>query len=125
MIEFETTGSFRNTDDFLSRMKTFDISQLLSRYGAIGVDALSNATPFDTGETAGAWYFRVTHTNQTWAITFYNHHTVDGRPIAILLQYGHATGTGGWVEGRNYINPAILPLFDKIAADAWKEVTRR
>lgn len=87
------------------------------------MQALSSATPIESGETANSWYYKINRTKESVSITFHNSNIQNGVPIAIILQYGHGTGTGGWVEGRDYINPAIQPIFDKIAEDAWKEVT--
>ena len=95
----------------------------LTKYGQAGVEALASATPVDTGLTANSWYYEIEKSNSRASITFYNSNVQNGIPIAIILQYGHGTGTGGWVEGRDYINPAIRSVFDKLAADAWKEVT--
>ena len=86
--------------------------------------ALSSATPVDSGETANSWSYEISHSNGSAIITFNNSHINNGVQIAIILQYGHGTGTGGWVEGRDYINPAIQPIFDKIVDAAWKEVTK-
>ena len=86
--------------------------------------ALASATPVDSGETATSWYYEITNKNNTITISFHNSNIQNGVPIAIILQYGHGTGTGGWVQGRDYINPAIQPIFDQIANYAWKEVTR-
>lgn len=96
----------------------------LDKYGREGVAALSSATPKDSGLTAESWYYEIENKNGRAAITFNNSNINDNVPIAIILQYGHGTGTGGWVEGRDYINPAIQPLFDKIANDAWEEVNK-
>ena len=96
----------------------------LDKYGREGVKALESATPVDTGLTARSWYYEIKKTNGSVSISFYNSNIQNGIPIAIILQYGHGTGTGGWVEGRDYINPAIQPIFDKIAEKAWKEVTK-
>ena len=96
----------------------------LDKYGQEGVAALASATPVDSGLTASSWYYEITHTKDSSTITFLNSHVNDGVPIAIILQHGHGTGTGGWVEGRDYINPAIQPIFDKIANNAWREVTK-
>ena len=87
--------------------------------------ALASATPIDSGNTANSWYYKIDRDNSSASITFYNSNIQNGVPIAIILQYGHGTNHGGWVEGRDYINPAIQPVFDKIANEAWKEVTRR
>jgi len=104
-------------------MSKGDIFLALEAYGQRGVDALANATPVDSGETANSWTYEVIRKHGYFSIVWSNTHVVEGRPIAILLQYGHATGTGGYVAGRDYINPAIRPIFDQIAADVWKVVT--
>jgi hypothetical protein len=123
MIEIKSKGSFQTTEKFLKRMDKGDIFASLASYGERGVNALSNATPTRTGQTAGSWTYTVEKKRGLYSIVWHNTHVVDGRPIAILLQYGHATGTGGYVQGRDYINPAIQPIFDQIAADVWKVVT--
>ena len=97
----------------------------LDKHGREGVAALSSATPVDSGETASSWYYRIKQSHGSATIAFFNSHVNDGVPIAIILQYGHGTRTGGWVQGRDYINPAIQPVFDKIADTAWREVTKR
>lgn len=122
MISFTSSGSFKNTERFLKRMSKGDIFQSLNSFGEQGVVALSNATPVRTGRTADSWYYKVTKTRSTYSISWHNDNVVDGRPIAILLQYGHGTGTGGYVQGRDYINPSIRPVFDKIADEVWKAV---
>ena len=104
-------------------MSEQDNFKTLDRFGRQGVAALSAATPVDSGETAASWYYEITRTKSSWTITFNNSHMVGGVPLAILLQYGHGTGTGGYVQGRDYINPAIQPVFDRIADEAWKAVT--
>lgn len=96
----------------------------LDRYGREGVEALSAATPTDTGETASAWSYRIESNPHGAVISFYNSNVENGVSVAILLQYGHATRNGGWVEGRDYINPALRPIFDKIAKDAWEGLRR-
>ena len=88
------------------------------------VAALAAATPIDTGQTANSWYYKIEQRKKGVTISFYNTNVQNGVPIAIILQYGHATRNGGWVQGRNYINPAIQPIFDKIANEAWREVTK-
>lgn len=95
----------------------------LDHFGAMGVAALAAATPKDEGETAGAWFYQVLLTKGTYSIVWGNNHVVDGRQIAVLLQYGHGTGTGGYVAPRDYINPALAPIFDQMAAEGWKVVT--
>lgn len=124
MISFRQKGDFSKTMQFLVKAKKGVKLSDLDKYGREGVAALASATPVDTGETANSWYYEIVHENETIAITFNNSHIQNGVPIAVILQYGHGTGTGGWVEGRDYINPAIQPLFDKIAENAWREVTK-
>ena len=125
MITFKQHGDFRNLTNFLERAKEpFNLS-ILDDYGKEGVAALASATPIDSGNTANSWYYKIERDKSSVSITFYNSNIQNGVPIAIILQYGHGTNHGGWVEGRDYINPAIQPVFDKIANEAWKEVTRR
>lgn len=122
IIVFRQKGNFKNTEAFLKRASKFNIDAILDRYGKEGVSALSAATPKDTGETANSWYYKVNKGKDIITITWSNSHIVNGVPIAIILQYGHATRNGGYVEGRDYINPAIRPIFDRIANRAWEEV---
>lgn len=124
MIEVKSSGSFKNTDDFLARMARNDIFNALEHYAREGAQALANATPVDSGLTADSWTYEIVKQRGRYSIIFHNTHMVAGRPVAILIQYGHATGTGGYVEGRDYINPVIRPLFDRIANDVWKAVTK-
>lgn len=124
MISFRQKGDFSKLTRYLERVKEAARLSILDKYGRAGVAALSSATPVDTGETAGSWFYEIEHNNGSATITFCNSHIEQGVPIAIILQYGHATGTGGWVEGRDYINPAIQPIFDEIASEAWEEVTK-
>lgn len=123
MISLESSGSFRNVQQFLTQMRHGQIMAALDAYGQQGVDALSDATPIESGETANAWSYRVTRNGGSWSIEWFNNHVNDGQVIAILLQYGHGTGTGGFVQGRDYINPAMQPIFDRISADVWKAVS--
>ena len=124
MISFRQKGDFSDFTRFLERLKnTIKIGEL-DKYGREGVAALASATPIDSGETANSWFYEISHDNGSATITFCNSHINQGVPIAIILQYGHGTGTGGWVEGRDYINPAIQPIFDKIVEEAWREVTK-
>jgi hypothetical protein len=123
MISVKTSGSFNNTESFLKRSKNFSLSSL-DQYGREGVAALAAATPVDTGKTAASWDYKIKKTDGSVTITFVNNNIVDGNCIAILLQYGHGTRNGGYVVGRDYINPAIRPVFDKIAKSAWSEVTK-
>ena len=124
MIGVETSGSFKKTDDFLARMLNDDLAARLKSYGQAGVHSLSKATPLETGETAHSWGFRVVQEKRGPTIQWFNTHVNDGVVIAIIIQYGHGTGTGGYVPGIDYINPAMEPVFDKIMADFWKEVTK-
>lgn len=119
-----SSGSFDSTEAFLKKMAAGpSIFDQLSRFGEMGRAALAAATPVDSGETANSWYYEVVQDGKSWSIIWGNSHVVDGRPIAILLQMGHGTRTGGWVEGRDYINPALAPIFDQMAAEGWKVVT--
>jgi hypothetical protein len=122
MISVTSSGSF-TVDAFLAKLSKGDLFATLNRYGAMGVDALASATPVDSHLTASSWTYKVVKKKGFYAIYWNNTNMADGVPIAIILQYGHATGTGGWVEGRDYINPAIQPLFDQMADEAWKQVT--
>ena len=124
MITFKHKGDFSNLTRFLERAKEVVHMGDLDKYGKAGVEALASATPIDSGETANSWYYEITNSNRSAKITFNNSNIQNGVPIAIILQYGHGTGTGGWVEGRDYINPAIQPIFDEIANNAWREVTK-
>lgn len=125
MITINHYGDFKKLTIFLEKMKRmFDVS-MLDKYGREGVAALSAATPVDSGKTASSWTYEIKDIKDGVALTFNNTNIQNGVPIAIILQYGHGTNHGGWVEGRDYINPAIQPVFDKIANEAWKEVTRR
>ena len=124
MITFRHKGDFSKTTRFLQRAKKAVRISDLDKYGEAGVEALASATPVDSGLTAKSWYYEIEIKNGSATIRFCNSNIQNGVPIAIILQYGHGTGTGGWVEGRDYINPAIQPIFDRIANDAWKEVTR-
>ena len=124
MITFKHKGDFSNLTRFLERAKEVVHMGDLDKYGRAGVEALASATPVDSGETANSWYYEITNSNGSAKITFNNSNIQNGVPIAIILQYGHGTGTGGWVEGRDYINPAIQPIFDEITNNAWREVTK-
>ena len=124
MISFRQKGDFSKLTKFLERAKESVKLGDLDKYGRAGVEALASATPVASGLTASSWYYEIENKNGSATITFLNRNIQNGVPIAIILQYGHGTGTGGWVQGRDYINPAIQPIFDKIADDAWKEVTK-
>ena len=123
IISFSSSGSFGNTEKFLKAMSAGDILRSLDQYGRRGVDALRSATPVESGLTAELWSYEVEKSRTGYSITWSNTHSVSGVNIAVILQYGHGTGTGGYVSGRDYINPAIRPIFDQIADDVWKEVT--
>lgn len=124
MIRFRQKGDFRKTTRYFERLRETVRLGTLDKYGREGVAALASATPVETGKTAESWYYEITNNRQTTKISFYNSNINDGVPIAIIIQYGHGTRNGGWVEGRDYINPAIQPIFDKIAEEIWREVTR-
>ena len=124
MISFRQKGDFSKLTRFLERAKNLVHLSDLDRYGREGVAALASATPVDTGKTAASWYYDIKINKESASITFNNSNIQNGVPIAIILQYGHGTRNGGWVEGRDYINPVIQPIFDKIAKEAWKEVTK-
>lgn len=124
MITFKVKGDFSKTTKFLERAtKAIKISNL-DKYGKIGVEALRNATPKDSGKTSESWSYRIIRKNEKVELAFYNSNIQNGVPIAIILQYGHGTGTGGYVKGIDYINPALRPVFDKLAEDAWNEVVK-
>lgn len=125
MITFKQKGDFSKLTSFLERAKNAVKIGNLDKYGKEGVTALSSATPIDSGLTASSWYYEIVNKNGSITLEFKNSNIQNGVPIAIILQYGHGTRNGGWVQGRDYINPAIQPLFDKIANEAWKEVTKR
>lgn len=123
-ISFRQKGDFNNTKRYLQKLRDMKIDNILSKYGHIGVDALSSATPVDTGKTASSWSYKIKRQNGKISLEFHNSNINKGVPIAIILQYGHATSNGGWVQGRDYINPAVQPLFDKIIEELRKEVDR-
>lgn len=123
MIKFTQKGDFRKVTNYFEKVKNAIHLSCLDKYGREGVNALSSSTPIDSGVTASSWYYEIEHSSGCVKITYLNSNVNKGVPIAIILQYGHGTGTGGWVQGRDYINPAIQPVFDKIAEEAWKEVT--
>lgn len=124
MINFRHKGDFSKVTAYLERAKKGATIRSLEKYAQEGVVALSSTTPRDTGFTASSWYYEIEQTKDYTRISFCNSNIQNGVPIAIILQYGHGTRNGGWVEGRDYINPAIQPIFDKITSEAWKEVTK-
>ena len=123
MISFRHKGDFSKTFRFLERAKAAARLSVLDRYGRMGVAALESATPVDSGLTARSWSYEVVMDRNSARLEFHNSHINDGVNVAILLQYGHGTGTGGWIEGIDYINPAVQPIFEQIVEDVWKEVT--
>ena len=124
MITFRHKGNFTNLKTYLERTKEAIRVGELDKYCREGVAALASATPVESGLTASSWDYKIKRTKESITIDFYNTNIQNGVPIAIILQYGHGTRNGGWVEGRDYINPAIQPIFDKIAKRAWEEVTK-
>ena len=124
MISFRQRGDFSKLTRYLEKAKEGVRLGILDRYGREGVAALASATPVESGLTANSWYYKITNKNGSATISFHNSNIQNGVPIAVILQYGHGTRNGGWVQGRDYINPAIQPVFDKIANEAWREVTK-
>lgn len=124
MISFKHKGDFSKFNTYLERLRRINYTSILDKYGKEGVAALAASTPTETGRTASSWYYEIEGSRDQVKITFLNSHVNKGVPIAIILQMGHGTGTGGYVEGRDYINPAIQPIFDNIANEAWREVTK-
>lgn len=124
MISFSHRGDFSKTERYLKRLKEAARLKILDKYGREGVAALASATPIESGLTASSWHYKITSKNGSIALEFYNSNIQNGVPIAIILQYGHGTGTGGYVQGRDYINPAIQPVFDRLADEVWREVTK-
>ena len=123
MITLKQKGDFNNTEKLIKQSLSDEWTRILDHYGREGVDALRYATPKDTGRTADSWTYDIVIKDGTVTIEWYNSHMNKGVNIAILLQYGHATGTGGYVQGTDFINPALRPIFEEIAEKAWKEVT--
>ena len=122
LIRITTKGDFNNTFRFLNKMSKFQINKILEKYGQMGVEALTSATPIDSGKTAESWGYEISVGKEGATIHWTNTNQNKGVYIAVILQYGHGTGTGGYVQGIDYINPAIRPVFDKIAEEAWMEV---
>ena len=123
MIVFRQKGNFSKTEKMLKE-KSINIKKI-KKYADLGIEALMSNTPKDTGLTASSWYYTIEKDNEIIKITYCNSNIQDGVPIAVILQYGHATNNGGWVEGKDYINPSIQPIFDEIANKMWKEVTKK
>ena len=123
IISYRTRGDLSKTDTFLKRLMKQDLRSILNKYGQLGVDALSKATPVDTGKTAASWDYEVTIAPGSATLTWTNSNTNQGVPIALLIQYGHGTPTGGYVPGQEYIKPAIRPIMDELTKELWKEVS--
>ena len=123
MIRFKHSGNFRNTEKFFAKAMKKSYLEILQRYGEAGVSALASATPKDTGKTAASWGYEIEQTSSGASIFWTNSNVNKGVNIAVILQYGHGTGTGGYVQGVDYINPALRPIFEQSANDAWREVT--
>lgn len=124
MIKIEQKGDFSKVEAYLEHLKDDINSSIFHRYGKIGVEALANATPVDSGLTASSWSYEIVKTHNRITLEFHNSNINDHVNIALILQYGHGTGTGGWVEGRDYINPALQPILDELAEQVWKEVVK-
>lgn len=124
MIGFRHKGDFSKTSKYLNGIRQRNFVNILEKYGREGVEALASATPVDTGVTAKSWDYKIEQKNGTISLIFTNSNIQNGIPIAVILQYGHGTRNGGWVQGRDYINPAIQPIFDNIVKQAWGEVTK-
>ena len=124
MISFRHKGDFSKLTRYLEKAKDSSYLEILDKYGREGVAALQSVTPVESGLTANSWYYKIEKSRGSVSIVFYNSNIQNGVPIAVILQYGHGTRNGGWVEGRDYINPAIQPIFDRITNEAWREVTK-
>jgi len=125
-ISMSSTGSWDDTEAWLKKLSQGpSIFQQLEHFGEAGVAALRAATPIESGETAAAWFYEIINDGKSWSIVWGNNHVENGRQIAVLLQYGHGTRNGGYVEGRDFINPALRPIFDQAVAEGWKVVIER
>lgn len=123
LISFKHRGDFSKTERFLNKIKGREYLNILEKYGQLGVEALSESTPVDSGKTASSWTYEIERSSSSTTISWLNTNVNQGVNIAIILQYGHGTGTGGYVVGIDYVNPAMKPVFEKIAEEAWREVT--
>ena len=123
MFNLKVTGDWKKTERFLKNAQNKNVLSILQKYGSQGVTALANATPKDSALTASSWDFKINHNSRGYSLEWYNTNENRGVNIAILIQYGHGTGTGGYVPPVDYVNPAMKPIFDKIAEDIWKEVS--
>lgn len=124
IIQFKQKGDFSKTKSFLKKLRKLDLDSVLDKYGKLGVQALASATPVETGKTAASWDYKIEKGKGVVTITWTNSNVNNGVPIALLIQYGHGTGTGGYVQGIDYIKPAIRPIFDDLAKALWEEVTK-
>jgi len=124
MINVKTSGDFKNTERFLTQASKINYPAILKKIGQAGVIALASNTPFDSGLTADSWKYEIHRTRSSLTITWTNSNVVDGVPIAIIIQYGHATRNGSYIQGRDYINPALRPIFDSVTNEIWEEATR-
>ena len=124
-VTFRQRGDLSKTERFLRNAQAAIKFRNLETYAEQGLTALQNSTPYETGETARCWYYTIERTSNSVSVIYKNSNIQNGVQIAVILQYGHGTGTGGYVEGRDYINPAVRPVFDKLADDIWEEVIGR
>lgn len=124
LLYVKQKGDFKHAETFLNRVLKRDYLSVMNQYGEIGVEALRKATPKDTGKTSESWYYEIKKNSKGVTLQFNNSNVVNGVPIAIVIQYGHATRNGGYVQGRDYINPVLVPLFEEMAEKLWKEVTK-
>ena len=122
-IKIKQKGNFENLTKYLKDASRGVRREILQKFGEKGLDVLRTATPIDTGKTAESWYYEIENRRNSLVLSFHNSNIQNGTPIAIILQYGHGTGTGGYVAGRDYINPALQPVFDRLAEEAWREVS--
>ena len=124
IVTIKQRGNFNNSERWLKRITHRDFASKLADYGELGVAALYENTPYDTGATARAWRYEISRSPERVTISWVNDNRPYGVPVAVIIQYGHATRNGGWVEGIDYINPALRPVFEEISDKLWKEVTK-
>lgn len=124
MFKFKHRGDFRLTEKFLTNAKKFQVKGILSKYGEKGVSALSLATPKDTGLAAMSWSYEIKPSKRGYSLAWSNSNVESGVPVVILIQYGHATQSGTFVQGRDFINPAITPILDQLSEQIWEEVSK-
>ena len=124
MIVIKKTGDYRRANSYLERLLEIVHLGILDKYGSKGVAALQAATPKETGRTANSWYYEISHTTSSASITWFNSNNNQGYNIAILIQYGHGTGTGAYIQGIDYVNPAMKDVFEQIANDVCEEIKR-